>query len=153
MKILNDISDFYHGQELLNYHSRKKKLSEGDQFLTFKPVNSTTVDDLMNQISDLLVQFPVSCIGVIEAERSIFQNKIQDYQDLFIPESFFHCHMIAKNTPEILSFQSYWIDLNEVLIQSIHRKEVNNLPGLVCYLEKTDQLTMPSRFLLTILSD
>jgi hypothetical protein len=136
MKILNDISDFYHGQELLNYHSRKKKLSEGDQFLTFKPVNSTTVDDLINQISDLLVQFPVSCIGVIEAERSVFQNKIQDYRDMFIPESFFHCHMIAKNTPEILSLQSFWIDLNEGLIQSFHRKEVNNLPGLVCYLSK-----------------
>jgi hypothetical protein len=136
VKILNDISDFYHGQELLNYHSRKKNLTEGDQFLTFKPVNSITVEDLLSQISNLLVQFPVSCIGVVEAERSIFQSNIQDYRDMFIPESFFHCHMIAKNTPEILSLQSFWIDLNEGLRQSFHRKEVNNLPGLVCYLSK-----------------
>lgn len=136
MNILNEISDFYHGQELLNYHSRKKNLTEGDQFLTFKPVNSTTVDVLVGQISDLLIQFPVSCIGVIEAERSIFQNKIQDYRDMFIPDSFFHCHMIAKSTQEILSLQRSWIDLNEGFVQSFHRKEVNNLPGLICYFSK-----------------
>jgi hypothetical protein len=134
--ILNDISDFYHGQELLNYHSRKKGLSEGDQFLTLKPVKSTSVDVLIGQISDLLIQFPVSCIGVIEAERCIFQNNIQDYRDMFIPESFFHCHMIAKTRPEILALQRSWIDLNEGLFHSFHRKEVNNLPGLVCYLVK-----------------
>jgi hypothetical protein len=136
VKILNDISDFYHGQELLNYHSRKKNLTEGDQFLTFKPVNSITVEDLLSQISNLLVQFPVSCIGVVEAERSIFQSNIQDYRDMFIPESFFHCHMIAKNTPEILALQRSWVDLNEGLVLSFHRKEVNNLTGLVCYLAK-----------------
>ncbi len=136
MKVLNDISDFYLGQELLNYHSRKKNLTEGDQFLTFKPVKSISVDGLIQQISDLLNQFPVACVGVIEAERSIFQNKIQDYRDMFIPESFFHCHMIAKNSPMILSLKRSWIELNEGLIQSFHRKEVNNLPGLVCYLSK-----------------
>jgi hypothetical protein len=136
LKILNGISDFYHGQELLNYHSRKKNLTEGDQFLTLKPVNSTTVDTLFSKISELLVQFPVSCIGVIEAERSVFQNSIQDYRDMFIPDSFFHCHIIAKTTPEILSLQRTWIDFNEGLVQSFHRKEVNNLSGLICYFSK-----------------
>jgi hypothetical protein len=136
VKILNEISDFYHGQELLNYYSRKKNLTEGDQFLTLKPVKSTSVDVLLGQISDLLVQFPVRCIGVVEAERSIFQHNIQDYRDIFIPKSFFHCHMIAKNTPEILPLQRSWINLNEGLFHSFHRKEVNNLSGLICYFSK-----------------
>lgn len=136
MTVLNYISDFYHGKELLNFHSRRKKLTEGDQFLTFKPVNATTVEDLLSQFSDLLFQFPLICVGVIEAERSVFQSRIQDYQDMFIPDSFFHCHMIAKNSPEILSLQRSWVDLNEGLPQSFHRKEVNNLSNLVCYLTK-----------------
>jgi hypothetical protein len=136
VKLLNNITDFYHGQELLSYHCRKNYLTEGDQFLTFKPINATTFDSLYKQISILLSEYPIRCVGVIEAERSLFQQEIQNYRDQFIPESFFHCHMIAKDSPDILPLERSWIEINKGYKYSIYRKEVNNLPGLVCYLSK-----------------
>jgi hypothetical protein len=145
MKLITNISDFYHGIEILNYFCKAKNISEGDQFLTLKPVCSISPIGLYNRISTLLNEFPIKCVGVIEAERSIFQLEIQNYKDQFIPQSFFHCHIIAKSTPDILHLRNSWIDQNEGYLQSFTRKEINNLEGLVCYISKQINLNKALR--------
>ena len=126
MNQLTNITDFYHGTDLLKYHCKRKNITEGDRFLTLKPVNTISIESIYNQISNLMIKNPLRCVGVIEAERSVFEGNIQKYSDNFMPPSFFHCHIAAKNCPEILQFKNNWINLNVGLIQSFYIKEINN---------------------------
>jgi hypothetical protein len=136
MNLLPEIKDFYHGSEVLTYHCKVKSLTEGDQFLTLKPVAPSSIDSLVQELGSIFVLSPISCVGVIEAEKSLFQPQIQKYGDQFIPVSFFHCHIIAKNSPDILALKHAWVEANEGYVQSFDRKEVYNLQGLVYYFSK-----------------
>ena len=136
MKLINTISDFHHGVDVLSYHCRKLNLTEGDMFITLKPICAATSHDLYSQISLIVNKHPIQCVGVIEAEKSIFQHHIQKYSDQFLPPVFYHGHLIVKNSPGLLEFKKTWVEQNENSFQAFNRKEVFDLLGLVNYISK-----------------
>jgi hypothetical protein len=136
MNLLTNIQDFHHGTELLNFYCKQKSLTEGDQFLTLKPTRQIPLNSLVTLLDGLLSSYPLKCVGVIEAEKSIFQRSIQKYQDQFIPPSFFHCHLISRNSPDLIHFKQSWVEHNDNNPLSFSRKEVYNLSGLVSYISK-----------------